>query len=311
MPTYRVTAPDGRKIKLTGDSPPTEAELEQIFAGLPEKPPAQAATDSGMAQAMAGAEERAGEHGVGGAVLGAAKELGGAPLKLIDYIPLIAAARKMGILPEGFDAAMAKAHESLRPRGSTEQTGATTAKVVKGAGEVAAGLMSGAPALSLARGAEAAVPATEAVATAAPGVSSVVKSGIQGAAEMLGQKIGEFSGVPGGRWLGGAIARRLAASANAGSKVATEAAPAASKIAAAEASAAQMSRMTAEGAAKATRQTAVTQFAKQVAQSNPKIGEKIWILLDKAGNPVKALTPYQAGAALRAGEETTWVKNLW
>jgi len=222
MPTYRVTAPDGRKIKLTGDSPPTEAELEQIFAGLPEKPPAQAATDSGMAQAMAGAEERAGEHGVGGAVLGAAKELGGAPLKLIDYIPLIAAARKMGILPEGFDAAMAKAHESLRPRGSTEQTGATTAKVVKGAGEVAAGLMSGAPALSLARGAEAAVPATEAVATAAPGVSSVVKSGIQGAAEMLGQKIGEFSGVPGGRWLGGAIARRLAASANAGSKVAAE-----------------------------------------------------------------------------------------
>jgi len=229
MPTYRVTAPDGRKIKLTGDSPPTEAELEQIFAGFPAQSPA---TDQGAPQAAP--EEQGGERGVGGAVLGAAKELGSAPLKLIDYIPLIAAARKMGILPEGFDAAMAKAHESLRPRGSTEQTGATTAKVVKGAGELAAGLMSGAPALSLARGAgaaEAAVPATEAVATAAPGASSVVKSGIQGAAEMLGQKIGEYSGVPGGRWLGGAIARRLAASANAGSKVAAEAPAAESAVA--------------------------------------------------------------------------------
>jgi hypothetical protein len=105
-------------------------------------------------------------------------------------------------------------------------------------------------------------------------------------------------------------AKAAQAAKNAIARMASEA-PAASKIAAAEASAAQMSRMTAEGAAKATRQTAVTQFAKQIAQSNPKIGEKIWILLDKAGNPVKALTPYQAGAALRAGEETTWVKNLW
>lgn len=31
MPTYRVTAPDGRVFRLTGDSPPTEQELEQIF----------------------------------------------------------------------------------------------------------------------------------------------------------------------------------------------------------------------------------------------------------------------------------------
>lgn len=31
MPTYRVTAPDGRVLKLTGDSPPTEAELEDLF----------------------------------------------------------------------------------------------------------------------------------------------------------------------------------------------------------------------------------------------------------------------------------------
>lgn len=36
MPEYIVTDPQsGRKIRLTGDSPPTDAELEQIFANLP------------------------------------------------------------------------------------------------------------------------------------------------------------------------------------------------------------------------------------------------------------------------------------
>ena len=35
MPVYRITDPStGRKVKLTGDSPPTEAELNEIFAGL-------------------------------------------------------------------------------------------------------------------------------------------------------------------------------------------------------------------------------------------------------------------------------------
>jgi hypothetical protein len=36
MPTYKVTDPStGRTVKLTGDSPPTEQELEEIFASLP------------------------------------------------------------------------------------------------------------------------------------------------------------------------------------------------------------------------------------------------------------------------------------
>jgi hypothetical protein len=35
LPTYKVTAPDGRTVRLTGDSPPTEQELEQVFAALP------------------------------------------------------------------------------------------------------------------------------------------------------------------------------------------------------------------------------------------------------------------------------------
>jgi hypothetical protein len=35
MPTYEVTDPaSGKKIRLTGDSPPTDAELEEIFASV-------------------------------------------------------------------------------------------------------------------------------------------------------------------------------------------------------------------------------------------------------------------------------------
>lgn len=34
MPTYRITAPDGRKLKITGENFPSEQELDEIFAGL-------------------------------------------------------------------------------------------------------------------------------------------------------------------------------------------------------------------------------------------------------------------------------------
>ncbi|HEY6021785.1 MAG TPA: hypothetical protein VIY48_18525 [Candidatus Paceibacterota bacterium] len=34
MPTYRITAPDGRQFNLTGDSPPTEGELMQIYGSM-------------------------------------------------------------------------------------------------------------------------------------------------------------------------------------------------------------------------------------------------------------------------------------
>lgn len=39
MPTYKVTDPNtGKIVRLTGDSPPTEAELEQVFASLGQQP---------------------------------------------------------------------------------------------------------------------------------------------------------------------------------------------------------------------------------------------------------------------------------
>jgi hypothetical protein len=35
MPRYRVTAPDGRRVTLTGSQPPSQADLDAIFAALP------------------------------------------------------------------------------------------------------------------------------------------------------------------------------------------------------------------------------------------------------------------------------------
>ena len=37
MPRYQVTAPDGRTVTLEGDAPPTDADLDGIFASLPPK----------------------------------------------------------------------------------------------------------------------------------------------------------------------------------------------------------------------------------------------------------------------------------
>jgi len=50
MPDYNITGPSGKKFKITGDSPPTEDELESIFSSM--TPVAQSAqarpVDSGM-----------------------------------------------------------------------------------------------------------------------------------------------------------------------------------------------------------------------------------------------------------------------
>lgn len=52
-------------------------------------------------------------------------------------------------------------------------------------------------------------------------------------------------------------------------------------------------------------------FAKEIAATKPKVGQKIWMLLDDAGRPIKHLTPDEAGAAKRKGLPTSFIKNLW
>lgn len=62
MPTYLVTDPQtGQKVKLTGDSPPTEQELNSIFASLSQGQPTQA---------------EQGERSFGEKALGAAENIG-------------------------------------------------------------------------------------------------------------------------------------------------------------------------------------------------------------------------------------------
>ena len=51
MPKYKVTAPDGRTVYLTGDSAPTDADLEEVFAGLPQKTGMTADTQENFDQA--------------------------------------------------------------------------------------------------------------------------------------------------------------------------------------------------------------------------------------------------------------------
>lgn len=51
MPTYRVTAPSGRVIRLNGDSPPTEQEINEVFLTL--------GADESVSAARKGAEKRA------------------------------------------------------------------------------------------------------------------------------------------------------------------------------------------------------------------------------------------------------------
>lgn len=70
MPTFMVTDPtSGRKVRLTGDSPPTDAELEEIFAGLPSldqiAQQTQPEADQGLFRSPSEALEQA--KGVGGA----------------------------------------------------------------------------------------------------------------------------------------------------------------------------------------------------------------------------------------------------
>jgi hypothetical protein len=74
MPTYKVTAPDGRTVSLTGDSPPTEAELEDVFSALSAQPKAPApATGSAAGRFAEGAWENLNPvnmvKGVAGAVM--------------------------------------------------------------------------------------------------------------------------------------------------------------------------------------------------------------------------------------------------
>lgn len=80
MPTYQVTDKEtGRKFKLTGDSPPTEQELAEIFANLPPKELEGFPGAGFIEPAMAMASGALGEMVGGAAGFGVAKGAVGVP----------------------------------------------------------------------------------------------------------------------------------------------------------------------------------------------------------------------------------------
>lgn len=149
-----------------------------------------------------------------------------------------------------------------------------------------------------------------AAAKASPLTAATVGSSAGGWA---GGKIAGPQGAAVGSLVGGLAGGRLAAPAAAAESVAVAEGQAVAK-AAAKAAKGQgvksVPKVAEEVAASiAPKPLDLMAFARQAGTSTKK-GERIWILLEK-GRPVKVLTPDQAGAATRAGKQTTWVKNLW
>lgn len=94
--------------------------------------------------------------------------------------------------------------------------------------------------------------------------------------------------------------------AAAGARVAAPVAESAAPVVATEA-AVPAAASAAAGGASVPASRALLDFA---AQSGAKAGAKVHLLLDKTGAPVRVLTPAQAAAATRAGQPTTWVRNV-
>ncbi len=70
MPTYKIKDPEtGKTVKVTGDSPPSEAELEEIFANLGGDPPEKTVLEKVLPSTMeAGKKENPVARGVGGTI---------------------------------------------------------------------------------------------------------------------------------------------------------------------------------------------------------------------------------------------------
>ncbi len=126
MPTYRVTAPDGRRVRLTGDSPPTEAELEEIFAKLP-APKAKAAPDMSAPEVREVTDQLPALYVPGlpaiprGVVTGALKGLG---RTVVGLGRMVKSAGGLGELSPEDAAAFRAAEEALASQSSAERAGA-------------------------------------------------------------------------------------------------------------------------------------------------------------------------------------------
>lgn len=156
-----------------------------------------------------------------------------------------------------------------------------------------------------------AAPVATAAAEAAPSLAGkVIDVSMRGDPRKL-WAITDAAGKPVQTFLSAGEAMQASHAVKRAAALATTAAEVAPTVAEVAPAVAKAAPAVSKGVEAATRHKALMEFAKDAAAKNPKIGEKIWYVADKAGNPVKILTPDQAGAAKRAGLETGWVRNLW
>lgn len=155
MPTYEVTAPDGRRVRLTGDSPPTDAELEHIFASLP--PPKltgeqrraditaeiDAATEAAAPRETWGKAVMAGAAGMGRALsdpaIGAARLIAGVPG--MRGTPTAGAASSLAALLAPVSIAAADAEEAAAGMKGNETAAAVMGAVGSGLGSMPAAMV--------------------------------------------------------------------------------------------------------------------------------------------------------------------------
>ena len=93
MPTYEVTGPNGQTLTITGPTPPTEAELDEIFSTVASTPP-----DSGGVSPGAVAAGGLGLAAVGAMGAKALRAPGGIPGKLMAAGSQLNALRQQALL---------------------------------------------------------------------------------------------------------------------------------------------------------------------------------------------------------------------
>ncbi len=139
MPRYTIQAPDGRTVTLEGESPPTEADLDQVFAQLPPVEEGPSQIESGL------------RGGLQGITLGGSDEIAGGIGAVFDREP-----------GETFEAAYARHRDESR---AANQAAQEANPWTYGISEFASGFAL--PGLGAARAAGGAAKATSRLARAA------------------------------------------------------------------------------------------------------------------------------------------------
>jgi hypothetical protein len=202
MPTYQVTDPKtGLKVKLTGDAPPTDADLDEIFSGLAQQPAEQLQEPSLLQKAGNTAYEFA------SAVNRGALDIAGLPSELIR-IPVNA-----GLQMAGVDYQIPRASQAIQEATGIGQGGymdpGTARDIVQATGEaIPASMAAGAGLTAAASRLPALTAASEGIlpgALRAAGQSTAAQNAAYGALGGGGSVAGKEIGQAVGGDVGGAI----------------------------------------------------------------------------------------------------------